>query len=182
MASFLVLALVMVGCGDDEDGERPRYRSDVSVSTDTSVSDLGDEDLRRICASLDAHVTAHIDLDLVAYLACLPGAILTRDRNQCEAELDQCMAAFPEPIAIHARFRDPALCVSSLRGCGAATVADLDGCVNLNLGIVYDLLDRLSCGGVSDAEAQRAARDATAINVCADVNAACNDFANVRPE
>jgi len=178
MTSLLFL-VVVVGCGDDEDGNRPRYRSNVSVSTDTPVSDLNERDLGEICASLDAHVSANVDLDLVAYVACLPGAILTADEDACNRELDRCMDDFPDPIAINARLEDETVCFSSLRSCDAS-VADLDGCINLNLDIVYDLLDRLSCGGVSDEEARAQAERASAINVCADISAACNDFANLR--
>jgi len=169
-----------VGCGDDDDGSRPRYQSNVSVSTDTPVSNLEDDDLREICASLDAHLQANVDLGIVAYAACLPGAILSNsDQDACEAELDNCIDRFPDPITVNARLEDETVCFSSLRACNAS-VADLDTCINLNLEIVYDLFDTLSCGGVSDSEAQEAAERASAINVCADVSAACNDFANVR--
>lgn len=178
-SAICLLILAGVGCGDDEDGDRPRYQSTVSVSTDTPVADLSDDDLREVCASVDAHVQANVDFDVLAYAACLPAAILTNDQDRCEAELDRCMDDFPDPVAINARFEDETICFSSLRACNAS-VADLDTCINLNLDIVYSLLDGLSCGGVSDREAQEAAQRASAVNVCADLSAACNDFANVR--
>jgi len=156
LSCLVFLGTVLVGCGDDDDEGRPRYRSNVSVSTDTPVSGLDDDDLREICASVDAHVQANVDLDVVAYAACLPNAILSSsDQDACEAELDRCMSSFPDPIAITARFEDETVCFSSLRACDAS-VADLDTCINVNLDIVYDLFDSLSCGGTSDSEAQEA--------------------------
>lgn len=177
--SSLLLLVAIAGCGDDEDEGRPRYRSDVSVSTDTSVADLDDEELRRICASVDAHVSGYVDLSVVAYVACLPQAILTSaDRDQCEAQFDRCVDDFPKPIAINARFEDDA-CIEGLRLCDA-TVADLDTCLNLNFDVVYSIVDTLSCGGTSEAEAREAMRRANDVHLCADVSAACDDFANVR--
>lgn len=178
--SSLLLALVIVGCGDDEDEGRPRYRSNVSVSTDTTVADLDDDDLREICASVDAHVTAHVDLSVVAYVACLPQAILSSsDEAACESEFDRCVDDFPDPIAVNARFEDESLCISGLRGCDA-TVADLDTCLNLNFDVVYDVVDTLSCGGTSEAEARDAMERANDLHLCADVSAACDDFSNIR--
>jgi hypothetical protein len=177
---LLALSSAVVGCGDDDDEGRPRYRSNVSVTTNTPVADLDDDDLREICASFDAHVQANVDLDVVAYAACLPGAILSSaDEATCEAELQRCKDDFPDPITINARLEDETVCFSSLRACNAS-VADLDTCINVNLDIVYDLFDSLTCGGTSDREAQEAADRANAVNVCADISAACNDFANVR--
>ena len=93
--SFLLFLGLLVGCGDDDEGDRPRYRSNVGVSTDTQVDDLDDEDLREICASLDAHVSANVNLDVVAHAACLPGAILSSaDQDTCEQQLDDCIDGF----------------------------------------------------------------------------------------
>lgn len=171
--------LLLTACGDDEDDSRPRYRSGVQVETATPVADLGDEDLERICASFDAHVQANVDFDIVAYAACLPGAILSSaNEAECEAELDRCVASGPDPLVINARLTNEAVCFSSLRACNAS-VADLETCINLNFDIVYDLFDSLSCGGVSDEEARADAQRAMDVNVCADVSAACNEFATI---
>lgn len=181
MRTFAVLigVLLLSACGDDEDEGRPRYRSGVQVETSTPVTDLDDDELRRICASFDAHVQANIDFDLVTYAVCLPNAILSSGNEaECEAELDRCLADGPEPLLINARLQDEAVCFSSLRACNAS-VADLETCINVNFDIAYDLFDRLSCGGVSDEEAQQAAIRAMDVNVCADVSAACNDFATI---
>lgn len=178
--SCVVLLALIAGCGDDEDEGRPRYRSDVSVSTDTPVAELDDSDLRRICANVDAHVSAHVDLSVVAYAACLPQAILSSaDQDTCEAEFDRCVDNFPDPIAVNARFQDEAICISGLRLCDAS-VADLDTCLNLNFDFVYSVVDSLSCGGTSEAEAREAMQRANDIRLCADVSATCDDFANVR--
>jgi len=178
--SSLALLVVIAGCGDDEDEGRPRYRSNVSVSTDTPVAALDDDDLRQICANVDAHVSAHVDLSVVAYAACLPQAILTSaDQDTCEAEFDRCVDNFADPIAINARFNDPAICVSGLRLCDA-TVADLDTCLNLNFDVVYSVVDSLSCGGTSEDEAREAMQRANDIHLCTDISATCDDFANVR--
>lgn len=179
ISSLLVLT-ILVGCGDDDDDGRPRYRSDVTVSTDTNVADLDDEGRQRVCASLDAHVNAHVDFDVVARAACLPAAILfSGDQDDCERELEECVADFPDPITIAARFDDETVCVSNLRACDDIRVADLDACVNVNLDIIYDIIDRLSCGGLSDAERNDAQATMDTLNVCANVSAACSGFVNV---
>jgi len=178
--SGVLLLTFLAGCGDDEEGDRPRYRSNVNVSTDTDVSDLDDGDRQRVCASLDAHVSADVDFEVVARAACLPAAILfAGDQDDCERELEQCVADFPDPIAIAARFENETVCVSNLRACDSISVADLDACVNVNLDVLYDIFDRLSCGGLSDAERNDAQVAMDTLNVCADASAACSDFVSV---
>jgi hypothetical protein len=178
--SSVLLLTILSGCGDDEEGDRPRYRSDVTVSTDTDVSDLDDDERQRVCASLDAHVNANVDFGVVAYAACLPESILfAADEDDCEQRLADCMDAFPEPVVIAARFEDETVCVSSLRACDDISVADLDACVNVNLQIVYDIFDRLSCGGLSEAERDDAQAAMDTLNVCGSASAACGDFVNV---
>lgn len=178
--SGALFLLMLSGCGDDEEGDRPRYRSDVSVSTDTDVSNLGDDDRRQVCASLDGFVDTQVDFGIIAYATCLPASILTSlNQDDCEAELDRCVDSFPEPLQLAARFNDESVCLSGLSACDGITVADLEGCVNLNLDFAYDILDRLSCGGLSDKERNDAQVAMDTISVCADVNAACSDFANV---
>jgi hypothetical protein len=177
----MLLLTILAGCGDDEeDGDRPRYRSGVDVSTDTNVSDLDDDDRRRVCASLDAHVDANVDFGVVAYAACLPESILfAGDEDDCEARLAQCMDNFPEPVAIAARFENESVCVSSLRACDDISVSDLDACVNVNLDVLYDIFDRLSCGGLSEAERDDAQAAMDTLSVCGSASAACGDFVNV---
>lgn len=178
--SVALFLSVLVGCGDDEEGDRPRYRSDVQVSTDTDVSDLDENDRAQVCASLDGFVSTSVDFGVVAYAACLPAAILfSGDQDDCELQLNDCVEAFPEPIQISARFNDETACLSGLDACDGITVAQLEGCVNVNLDIVYDIFDRLSCGGLSDAEREDAQAAMDTLSVCSDVSAACGDFVRV---
>src|SRR5690348_8693688 len=97
------LSSVSIGCGDDEDGDaRPRYRSGVTPMTSTTtVSTLDEADKEQLCASLDAHVQANVSFDAIARISCLPAAIVLGGSPQgCQAQLDQCIDAFPPPIAI----------------------------------------------------------------------------------
>lgn len=186
---FTALCLISfsIGCGDDEDtDDRPRYRSGVTTTTGPNgstitVSDLDEGDKRQLCASLDAHVEATVSFDAIAYIACLPGAIVFGgSRPGCEAELDRCMSVFPAPITIEAQVQDETICFSDLEGCNAS-VAALETCVNVNLGIVFDILDNFSCAGADNAnDRDAAAAVMDTANVCADINAACNDFAAIQ--
>lgn len=180
LISSALFLLMVAGCGDDEEGDRPRYRSEVNVDSDTNVSDLDDDDRRQVCASLNGFVDTQVDFGIVSYALCLPAAILlSGDQDNCEAELARCMDSFVDPIAVSARFDNESVCLAGLATCDDITVADLEGCVNLNLDFAYEILDRLSCGGLSDAERDDARVVMDTVSVCADVNAACDDFANV---
>jgi hypothetical protein len=182
--TFVPIALLCLAaaCDDDDDG-RPRYRADVTVDTTTPVSSLDDGELERICRSLDVYVDTHVSFDQVAYIACLPAAIvLGGDAAGCEAQLDDCMALFPEPVAVRAQLRDTQVCYSSLTGC-RASVSDLEGCINVNLDLALDIADNWSCSGAGDDDLRaRAAEAMDTTSVCADIDAACNDFANLGPD
>jgi hypothetical protein len=176
-----VLCLV-VACSDDDE-TRPRYTSGVvdnSVTTGGGVGRLGDPDLERICRSLDAYVETHISFDAIAYIACLPAAIVFGgDRAGCERQLDECMALFPEPITVRARLDNTQVCYESLRRCDAS-VSALEGCINVNLDLAFQIIDNWSCSGVGDRDLRaEAARAMDTASVCADLSAACNDFATL---
>lgn len=185
MKRTLTLLLVLsAGCGDDDGEGRPRYRVDVDVPNNTGVGDLDDDDLNRICESYDAYVDANVSFDSIAYIACLPVAIVTSAGNQdnCQRALDDCTENFPRPVDIQAQVRDRTVCYSTLRECGAS-VADLEGCVNVSLDLALDILDNWTCGSAADKELRdRALRAMDTVSVCADLNAACSDFANPGPD
>jgi hypothetical protein len=180
--SWLCCALVLsaLGCGDDDEGSsRPRYASGVN-DTNAGVSTLDTSDQRRICESLDAYVQTNISFDEVAYIACLPAAIVLGGSPEgCEQQLDDCMALFPEPIEIEARLQDQQVCSNSLVQC-EASVAQLEGCINLNLDLALDIIDNWSCNGAADQDQREAAaRAMDTATVCADIDAACNRFASL---
>ena len=174
------LILSIWGCGDDDDGSaRPRYTAGVS-DMNAGVSTLGTGDQRRICESLDAYVSTNISFDEIAYIACLPVAIVLGGNQQgCEQQLDECMAAFPEPIEIQAQLQDQQVCSDTLIQC-EASVAQLEGCINVNLDLALDIIDNWSCSGVNDQnQREAAARAMDTATVCADISAACNRFASL---
>ena len=182
--SVLVLVLVRVGlvlgalagCGDDDEvRQRPVFRTGVSPTV--TVSDLDDRDLRRVCESLDVYVDAELSFDSLAYIACLPLAIVTAGTpDGCERELSECMAAFPEPIAIQAQLQDARVCFADLQSCNA-TVSALEQCANVNLDLAFDILDRWSCDGAAQDDVQRAAAAALdTVSVCAKIDAGCQNF------
>jgi hypothetical protein len=184
-ALFVSLSLcgLLAGCGDDDDGgaARTAYVSGVKPPTSTAtVSTLDEGDKRRLCTSLDAHVQANVGFDAIAYAACLPAAIvLGGDQKGCEARLADCMDDFPDPVVVDAHLQDESVCFRDLDQC-KATVSALETCVNVNLDLVFDILDNWSCAGANNAADRKAATNAMdTANVCADLNAACNNFATL---
>lgn len=183
LSSLIALSSLAAACGDDDDEGRPRYRSGVQGSSTIDVADLDDDDLDRICESLDVYIDTNIDFSAIAYIACLPPAIVFSGGNaaNCERRLDECTKEFPEPIAIQARVRNREVCYSNLQSC-RASVADLEGCVNLNLDLALDILD-WSCSGSADEDLrERAARAMDTASICADIDSACRRFAAFGPD
>jgi hypothetical protein len=173
----VLCAALLGGCGDDDDG-RPVYRTGISTPSVT-VSGLDDTQLRRVCESLDVYVDAEISFDSIAYIACLPPAIVLGGGNEagCKQQLSQCMSAFPEPIEIEAQVKDTNVCFADLRAC-QATVDALEGCVNVNLDLAFEILDSWSCSRAGDQDLQRAAaRAMDTASACAQIDAACQRFA-----
>jgi len=175
--------LMGLSCSNDNTGSRPQYSSGVTSTTTpgtTTVSTLNDTQLQQICTTLDAHVQANIGFEAIAYIACLPPAIvLGGTAAGCEQRLSDCMSAFPKPIAIEAQLTDQNVCFADLRAC-EATVTALEGCVNVNLDLVFDILDNWSCSGAAQqGSREAAARAMDTVDVCADLSDACNRFANV---
>jgi hypothetical protein len=179
---MFALASIASACGDDDDGGRPRYQTGIQASPSTGVSDLGDRDLDRICESLDAYVETNIDFGTIAYISCLPQALVLSGGNRadCERRLDACTELFPEPVVIRAQIRDREVCYSDLRSC-RASVAELEGCVNVNLDLALDILD-WSCSGAGDADLREQAARVDTVTACADLDAACSRFATIGPD
>jgi hypothetical protein len=179
-----LLVLFAFGCDDDDEG-RPPYRSGVTVGADggvITVSDLPEPDLDRICQSYDVYVDTNISFDAIAYIACLPQAIVLSggDSAECQRRLDACTDRFPEPIAIRAQVRDREVCYSTLREC-RASVAEFEGCVNVNLDLALDILDNWTCGGAADLQ-EDADRAMDTVSACAEIDAACSDFSSFGPD
>lgn len=175
----LVSASALVAC---DESEREPYVSGVDQSA--PVSTLNDDDLREICSTFDGYVNTYVDLDAVAYVACLPVSIVTSlDNETCESNLRNCMSLFPRPIQVSARAQSDQVCFENLKQC-EATVGQLEGCVNVNVDLAVNILDRLSCNRANDPNYRAMVQPmADLVNVCADVNDACNQFATVqRPD
>ncbi|MGD8863610.1 MAG: hypothetical protein PVI30_26585 [Myxococcales bacterium] len=183
----LTIALVLfyaMACGDDE-AQRPAYRADVpeNVSRDTQpVSTLDDAQLERVCRSYDAYVQTWVSFESIAYIACLPPAIVLGGSPQgCEQRLDECMALFPEPIELDVQAQVGQVCVDRLGQCDAS-IAELEGCVNVNLDLALDIVDNWSCRGVDDDRRAEAARAMDTVAVCAEVDDPCAEAVAIGPD
>jgi hypothetical protein len=179
---FATLVICGSACSDDPE-PRPRYGAPEAIAGNSQVSTLNTEQKRELCASFDAYTSTYVDLSSVAYLACLPVAIWTTlDEAACRASLDGCVKGFPKPIAVSVTARDENLCFQSLAQCNA-TVAQLEGCANVNVDAALQVISSWTCARVTDPEVKAmAAPMADLVNVCADVNGACNQFATVGPD
>lgn len=173
----LVLLGVGVGCGDSDES-RPRY--DSGQSGDTNVSMLDDTQRMQLCESYDAYVNTYVSLDAVAYLACLPAAIWTTTTTEaCNASLQNCLSLFPRPIQVSARAESREMCEGTLNQC-QASVAQLEGCINVNIDVALQVYDQWSCDRVNDPEVRdMAAPNGGLVSVCSDIDSACNRFATV---
>ena len=161
-------------CSDDDGPARPRYVITVGdTSISGPVSTLSDPELGEVCGSYNAYVDAEINFEAVAYVACLPPSIVLGlgEPQRCRELLDECMQGFPEPIEVEAQAADD-VCIAGLRSCNAS-IEDLEGCVNVNLGFIFDVLDNWTCGNVDDDRMAEAARAMDTLTLCTDVDAGC---------
>ena len=186
MKRALTLLLVLsAACGDDDDEGRPRYQIGIDSPRGVRVAIFPDEDLDRICESFDVYVDTNISFDAIAYIACLPPAIVLSLRGPGQlpgAAGRPAPSNFPKPIDIQAEVRNRTVCYSTLRECRASVTA-LEGCVNVNLDLALDILDNWTCRGATDDDLRdRAARAMDTVSVCADLDAACARFANPGPD
>lgn len=179
-AASCVLMLAAIGCGHDTTEARPTFR--IQTSGPGPISSLADDQLRSVCGTYDAYVETYISFDAIAYIACLPAAIvLGGNERGCQQQLDQCMALFPDPIAIQAQVSDQDVCVRDLQACNAS-VSAVEGCANVNLDLALDIIDNWSCSGAAASDLQaKAARAMDTVQVCGNIDATCNHFASLSP-
>lgn len=180
--AIYLLAFLVLGCDDDDEG-RPIYRSGVEVEVSSPVAGLGNGELQQICQTLDVYVDTYVSFEAIAYIACLPGAIVLGGGPQgCERLLDQCMDGFPEPIQVQAELQNAEVCYTDLQSC-QASVEELEGCINLNLDLAFEILESWTCSGAGSEDLRaEAARAMDTASVCADLDAACNRFATLGPD
>lgn len=86
------------------------------------------------------------------------------------------MANFPKPISISAKTSNLQVCAQNLAQC-QASVADLQGCVNVNIDSALRLPQIFTCGTAADADVG-AQSVSSLVNVCQTGNAACTNFSN----
>ena len=170
-------AALLSGCHDDE-SRRPW---DTTLNDDVNVASIGSEDKRNVCSSLEANLSARLDMTQLTRLVCLPSAILRASGNRalCQELLAQCIhQSTPSPLLVGARI-DPERCVASLARCDAH-VGALESCVNVNVSGVLDLLDDLTCSRLDDAAMRERARHALdvrgTLTTCADLSSGCRHF------
>lgn len=172
---IIALALPVLACGDDDEKRAP-YSSGVQAAG--PVSSLDDDDLAKLCRSYDAHVDVNLGFDVVATAACLPSAILLGLTYEgCQQRMAECKRDLPPPVTASVRVTDERACVEDLRKCDQS-VASLEGCINVNLGSVYRLIDSLTCG---DVNTDRAAM-ANLVSACANTSPGCQRFVEPTPE
>jgi len=162
------------GCSDSDD--RPDYEINVDAGQQTPVSALDDDQLRDVCGSYSTYVETEISFDVIAQALCLVRAQLTTlSPDACEEAYTECLADAPSPVSIRAEIESGTLCTSALSQC-RATVAQLEGCVNVKLDALVQVLDLLACPGASAETRDMAADLMTGVSACADVDARCTDF------
>ncbi len=173
--------LCLAACGKSSDN-RPRYASSIAGAAPTApISSLNATQIQQICSSYDAYVNAFVDVNQLAYLACIPGALFgSLTREACQTSLANCMAVFTPPVQVSAKASNVQVCASSLAQC-QATVAQLDGCVNVNVDRALAVVTSWSCDMVGNPTYKAMVQPTGGlVNVCADVNGACNNFAQVQ--
>lgn len=178
---FAVSSLSVLACSDDDDKRPPPYTSGVT-SSNAPVADLSDRDKEQLCQSYGAHVSSSVGFDLIAQAVCLPQAILLGGSPEgCQKRLDDCVADVPTPVELDVSVDDVHVCTDTLAQCNLS-VAQLEGCINVRLDWVYDLVSTLSCAGAENRDTQSRAEQMQGIAVCAAGHAGCDRFISVEPE
>jgi len=177
---LLIVAATLLGVGACSNKPRTPSRYRTGLNGGAQVSTLDDNQLAQICESYDVYVNTVVDLDQVAYIACLPAAMFTTLTPQaCEESLKNCMALFPAPIKVSAKADNTRVCAQTLKQC-RANVGDLEGCVTVNVERALSIADIWSCDLVNDPRYRDMASSNGLVNVCANVDGACNGFAAIQ--
>ncbi|MDB4988179.1 MAG: hypothetical protein JWN04_3357 [Myxococcaceae bacterium] len=164
------MSLAALGCGHDDNA--PLYSS--GVDSTKRASTLSDADKNQFCRSLDQHVDVVIGFQEIARIVCLPLALLSASQAECEHKLDTCAAQPPSSITVNAQSTHDQACFNSLASC-EANVSTLEGCVNVNVGLVRAVLETITCarfGDTSAASDARAVMDPTG-STCASSSSSC---------
>lgn len=160
---------LIAGCGDDS-GDRSRFEIDVDgVQDEDQVGNLTDAELEAICGEYSSYLRTAVSFDELAYVGCLPAAIVLSngDSDRCLEMLSECTDAFPDPIELNLSTGREVSCVENLRRCEEQVVS-LEGCVNVNLDLLLDILSNWSCGNDDGDQIAEAAALMDSISICAD--------------
>lgn len=158
-----------MGCLESKT-DRDVFSVDVDgVDSADEVGDLTDRELAAICGEYTAYVRTEVSFDQLAYVGCLPAAIVLSqgDADRCLSLLDNCTSAFPDPIEVEVATSSTATCVDDLKRCDSQVI-DLEGCVNLNLDLLFDILSNWTCGNNGEDRIAEAAKLMDSVSVCAD--------------
>jgi hypothetical protein len=169
----LVLApicLLTVACGNDDNGSL--YSSGLPATMPAAT--LTNDQKEQFCRSLDDHVNVTIGFEEIARIVCLPAALLLGgSKADCQKRLDDCAANAPSPITVDVRSTHEQACFESLKSC-EADVHTLEGCVNVNVAAVRDVLESISCARFGDTTAaDRVKRVMGTASTCASSSSNC---------
>jgi hypothetical protein len=174
--------IVMVGlsavsgaaCGNDDPD--PRFSS--GLDDQTTASTLDDDDKHTFCRTLDAHVNVVVGFEEIARIACLPRALLAGTRDACEQALDDCARNAPAPITVNASATREQACFDDLDSC-EANVGTLESCVNVNVGIVRQLLESFTCARFGNDSAGEVMRAMETAGTCAKASSSCGQATQI---
>ncbi len=171
----VVPVLASSACSDDE-SRPPPFQTSVGADNggEVRVTDLSDEQKRQLCDDFGDHVSANVDLRQLAYAVCLPTSLLLGGvtEESCNAYLNDCIDNFVVTGNVSASLYSPAACRAGLELCDLQVV-QLEGCVNVNLNLVYSILERFSCRRAGDADLQHDLDNLSTAAVCAQPTRNC---------
>ncbi len=168
--------LASSACSDDDEGPPP-FRTSVAennAQAEAQAAELSDAQKRKLCDEYGAHVSANVDLNKIAYAVCLPTSLLFGGftEESCNAYLNDCVGNFVVTGNVSAKLYDQRACIAGLDRCDL-NVVELEGCVNVNLNLVYSILERLSCRRAGDADLEHEIDGLTTAAVCSQPTRTC---------